>query len=217
MPRDPSTGTHSPGTRPAQGRRLAGFTGLTKVSGLAQWRLRSLRKQGPCVHGEHGQPGKPGATKSARPGPQRPIVQREDVNVHFKYLLQLSRLAENRHFSFQHLQRSDFRMPVWPLSDFAAVGGAGAIRQACERPADAERSAAWMDGPGAGPRWAAHLSGPVAARCPWRQQGRLPQPPSRVPCSWVWGPGAPPCPPLLTVLLLSGTWEQRSCWVPSWK
>lgn len=87
MPRDPSTGTHSPGTRPAQRRRLAGFAKPDKGSVSAQ-RRPEFKKTGalrPRV--STASRGSPELIKSARPGPQRPIVQREDVNVHFKYLL----------------------------------------------------------------------------------------------------------------------------------
>lgn len=86
-PWDPSTGTHSLGTRPAQ---RQGPTGLAKPdngSVLAQRRPEFKKTGALRPRASAAGRGSPELIKSARPGPQRPIVQREDVNVHFKYLL----------------------------------------------------------------------------------------------------------------------------------
>lgn len=85
-------GTHpraptAPGTRPAQ---RQGPTGLAKPdngSVLAQRRPEFKKTGALRPRASAAGRGSPELIKSARPGPQRPIVQREDVNVHFKYLL----------------------------------------------------------------------------------------------------------------------------------
>lgn len=83
----PVHGHPQPGDLPCP---VPGPTGLAKPdkgSVLAQRRPEfkktgALRPRASAAGG-----GSPELIKSARPGPQRPIVQREDVNVHFKYLL----------------------------------------------------------------------------------------------------------------------------------
>ena len=87
MPWEPSRGTHSPGTRPAQHQGPTGLAKPDNGSVLAQRRPEFKKTGALRPRASAACRGSPELIKSARPGPQRPIVQQEDANVRFKYLL----------------------------------------------------------------------------------------------------------------------------------